>query len=56
MEPPWDGGTKVCLGVGGLGHMTKMAAMGLYTCIESLKNIYKSTSEIFLTLATNGAK
>ena len=25
MEPPWDGGTKVCSN--GPGHMTKMAAM-----------------------------
>ena len=28
MEPPWDGGTKVCSN--GLGHMTKMAAMPIY--------------------------
>ena len=28
MEPPWDGGTKVCLW--GPGHMTKMAAMPIY--------------------------
>ena len=25
MEPPWDGGTKVCSN--GPGHMTKMATM-----------------------------
>ena len=25
VEPPWDGGTKVC--IWGSGHMTKMAAM-----------------------------
>ena len=28
VEPPWDGGTKVC--IWGLGHMTKMAAMPIY--------------------------
>ena len=26
VEPPWDGGTKVCSN--GPGHMTKMAAYG----------------------------
>ena len=25
VEPPWEGGTKVC--INGPGHMTKMAAM-----------------------------
>ena len=28
VEPPWDGGTKVCSN--GLGHMTKMADMPIY--------------------------
>ena len=28
MEPPWDGGTKVCSN--DPGHMTKMAAMPIY--------------------------
>ena len=28
VEPPWEGGTKVC--INGPGHMTKMAAMPLY--------------------------
>ena len=28
VEPPWDGGTKVCSN--GPGHMTKMAAMSIY--------------------------
>ena len=28
VEPPWEGGTKVC--ITGPGHMTKMAAMPLY--------------------------
>ena len=27
-EPPWEGGTKVC--INGPGHMTKMAAMPTY--------------------------
>ena len=27
-EPPWEGGTKVC--INGPGHMTKMAAMTIY--------------------------
>ena len=28
VEPPWEGGTKVC--INGPGHMTKMAAMSIY--------------------------
>ena len=28
VEPPWEGGTKVC--INGRGHMTKMAAMPIY--------------------------
>ena len=28
MEPPWDGGTKVCSN--GPGHMASMAAMPIY--------------------------
>ena len=28
VEPPWEGGMKVC--INGLGHMTKMAAMPIY--------------------------
>ena len=28
MEPPWDGGMKVCSN--GPGHMTKLAAMPIY--------------------------
>ena len=28
VEPPWEGGTKVC--INGPGHMTKMAAMRIY--------------------------
>ena len=37
MEPPWDGGTKVCSN--SLGHMTKLAAMLIYD-----KNFKKSSS------------
>ena len=28
VEPPWEGGTKVC--INGLGHMTQMAATSIY--------------------------
>ena len=38
MEPPWDGGMKVCST--GPGHMTKMAAMPIYG-----KNLKKSSPE-----------
>ena len=37
VEPPWDGGTKVCSN--GPGHVTKMAAMPIY-----VKNLKKSSS------------
>ena len=37
VEPPWEGGTKVC--INGTGHMTKMAAMPIYG-----KNLKKSSS------------
>ena len=37
VDPPWDGGTKVCSN--GPGHMTKIAAMPIYG-----KNIKKSSS------------
>ena len=37
MEPPWDGGTKVCSN--GPGHRTKEAAMPIYG-----KNLKKSSS------------
>ena len=37
MELPWDGGTKVCSN--GPGHMTKMAAMPIYS-----KNLKKFSS------------
>ena len=38
VEPPWEGGTKVC--INGLGHMTKMAAMPIYG--KNLKKIFFS--------------
>ena len=37
VEPPWEGGTKVC--INGPGHMTKMAAMPI-----NGKNLKKSSS------------
>ena len=37
VEPPWEGGTKVC--INGLGHMTKMATMSIYG-----KNLKKTSS------------
>ena len=37
VEPPWEGGTKVY--ISGPGHMTKMAAMPIYS-----KNLQKSSS------------
>ena len=37
MEPPWDRRTKLCSN--GPGHMTKMAAMPIYS-----KNLKKSSS------------
>ena len=36
VEPPWEGGTKVC--INGPGHMTKMAAMPIYG--KNLKKIF----------------
>ena len=38
VEPPWEGGTKVC--INGPGHMTKMAANPIYG-----KNLQKSSPE-----------
>ena len=38
VEPPWEGGTKVC--INGPGHMTKMAAMPIYG--KNLKKIFIS--------------
>ena len=39
MEPPWDGGTKVCSS--GWGHMTKMAAMPIHG--KTLKIFFSGT-------------
>ena len=38
MEPPWDGGTKVCSN--GPGHKTKMVTMSIYG-----KNLQNSSLE-----------
>ena len=38
MEPPWDRGTKVCSN--GLGHMTKMAIMPIYSMVKTIKDIF----------------
>ena len=46
MEPPWDGGTKVCST--GPGHMTKMAAMPIYG--KNLKKIFFSGNKRPMTL------
>ena len=34
MEPPWDSGMKVC--ANGLGRMTKMAAMPIYSPVQKV--------------------
>ena len=39
VEPPWEGGTKVC--INGPGRMTKMAAMPIYG--KNLKKIFSGT-------------
>ena len=41
VEPPWEGGTKVC--INGPGHMTKMAAMPIYG-INTSKIFFSGTS------------
>ena len=46
MEPPWDGGTKVCSN--DPGHMTKMAAMPIYG--KNLKKIFFSGTKGPMTL------
>ena len=38
VEPPWEGGTKVC--INGRGHMTKMAAIPIYG--KNLKNLLQN--------------
>ena len=44
VEPPWEGGTKVC--INGPGHMTKMAAMPIYG-----KNLKGKARSNFVNLA-----
>ena len=46
MEPPWDGGTKVCSN--GLGNMTKLAAMPIYG--KNIKIIFFSGTKRPMTL------
>ena len=46
MEPPWDGGTKVCSN--SPSHMTKMAATPIYG--KSLKKIFFSGTKRLMTL------
>ena len=46
MEPPWDGGTKICLN--GPGYMTKMAPMPIYG--KNLKKIFFSGTQRLITL------
>ena len=55
MEPPWDGGTKVCSN--GPGHMTKMAVMPIYG--KNLKNLllWNQTADDFeIWYASSGAQ
>ena len=42
VQPPWDGGTKVCSK--GVGHMTKMAAMPIYG--KNLRKIISGTKRL----------
>ena len=46
MEPPWDGGTKLCSN--SAGHLTKMAAMPIYG--KNLKIIFFSRTQKPMTL------
>ena len=43
VEPPWEGGTKVC--INGPGHMTKMAVMPIYGKQIYLVDIFFIASE-----------
>ena len=42
VEPPWEGGTKVC--INGPGHKTKLAAMPIYG--KNLKNSSSPEPEV----------
>ena len=46
VEPPWDGGTKVCSN--DTGHMTKMATMPIYG--KNVKKIFFSGTKTPITL------
>ena len=46
MEPPWDGGTKVCSN--GPGHMTSMATMPIYG--KNLKKNFFSGTKMPMAL------
>ena len=55
LEPPWDGGTKVCSN--GPGHLTKMAAMPIYSKILK-KNLLlrnQKTDDLETWYAASGA-
>ena len=52
MEPPWDGGTKGCSN--GPGHMTKMAAMPIYTLKNLLQN--QKADDLESWYAASGAR
>ena len=43
VEPPWDGGMKVC--IRGPGHMTKLAAMPIYGKNLLLRNRWADLHE-----------
>ena len=45
VEPPWEGGTKVC--INGPGHMTKMAATPIYG--KKPLKIFSGTGRLILT-------
>ena len=46
MDPPWDGGTKVCSN--GPGHMNKMAAMPING--KNMKKIFLSVTKRLMTV------
>ena len=55
VEPPWDGGTKVCSN--GPGQMTKVAAMPIYG--KNLKNLLlqnQKAGDLESWYATSGAR
>ena len=54
IEPPWDGGMKVCSN--GPGHMTKMATMPIYI-VKALKNLLQNhkTDDLETWYAASGS-